>query len=236
MVALSKGLTTLRNLIATCMAYLHPDKDLTFIDSKSHTRDQVTLSNNVDLTVQENLRSAEIQYPTLTPVPYQHQIVNRHPTLSMDEPRLSSLSYNEESTLSPPSTQFAFTISSISNSFTSTTYSQSPVRRIPLDKGVIVNMPWYGNYRIENYKCVLYRGQPFIQIEGLRMVAPSHISTAKLLIPWETFEISPEILGRMECMRIKFWYFTILIRRSFTNIHYYLHCVNDEESMIGSDG
>lgn len=224
MFALSKGLNALLNFTAKCMVYLHPDKDLTLVHSQNLTRDNIPLPNNLDLTIQ----NVETQYPVFA---YQHQIANQHPTLSMDEPRRSS--FSDESTLQsrPPSTQFAPSISSITHSLTSLPSSRSPTRRITLDKGVTVNMPWYGRYRIEDYKCVLYHRQPFILIEGLRVVAPSHISTSKLYIPWENFEISHEILGWMEWIRIQVWYFTIPIHRSFRDIFYHLCCVDDDSTI-----
>ena len=233
MFALSKGLITLRNLIAKCMVYLHPRKDVTFIDSKCHPHNEVTLPNDANLTVQNDLQNADIQYPVPALIAYQHQIVSRHPTLSMDEPRLSSLPYERGLTPTPPPSSFTRSPSFTSDSFTPSTHSQAPVRRVPLDKGVIVDIPFYGTYRLENYKCVLYNGQPYIKVEGLRLVSPLSITTSHLLVPWGNFDISHEVLGWTEWIKLQSWYITVPIHRPLGRAISHLCYTNDEESVLG---
>jgi len=233
MFALFKNLTTLRHLVAKCAVYFRPGEDIAFVNPRYHTRNEATLPNGFDLTLQNSLHNAEIQYPDPAHIAYQHQIVDRQPTLSMDEPRLSSLSYEQELMRTPTPSIFARRSFITSGSLPLSTDSPSPIRRVPLDKGVIIDIPFYGTYRLEDYKCVTFNGRPYIEIEGLRIVSPPHISVSHLLVPWDNFEISRKILGWKEWIRIHFWHITILVRCYFAGL--YLRYINDEETMIGSD-
>ena len=232
MFALSKNLTTLRNFVTTCAAHLSLSKNITFANSDAHTHENATPSLGINPTIPNNLSNTEIQYPAPVHIAYQHQIVDRHPTLSMDEPRSS---YGRELTPTPPPNIIARWSSYSDESFSSMTYSQTPIHQVPLDKGVIICIPEYGNFQLKNYECVLYNGRPYLWIEGSRIVAPPYINTSHLLVPWENFEISREILGWKEWLRLRSWYFTVPIRQLFGSIRYHLPCINDEESMYGWD-
>ena|ERR1700761_4587378 len=85
-----------------------------------------------------------------------------------------------------------------------------PVLCLNLDKGVIVDVPFYGTFRLINYQCVVHDGQPYFCIEGSHIVAPPYISTSHLYVPWDNFIISREILGWKEWTQIKLWYLMVV--------------------------